>query len=56
MTRWVRKSLVHAKLAERVLIQITYAISIAEPLSININKYGTSDKTNEELLEIIKII
>lgn len=54
MTRWVAKSLVHAKLAERVLIQVSYAIGVAEPLSININTYGTSDKTNEELLEIIK--
>jgi len=54
MTRWVAKSLVHAKLASRVLIQVAYAIGVAEPLSINVNTYGTGVKTDEELLEIIK--
>jgi S-adenosylmethionine synthetase len=54
MTRWVAKSLVHAKLASRVLIQVAYAIGVAEPLSINVNTYGTGAKSDEELLEIIK--
>ncbi len=53
MCRWVAKSLVSAKLAERVLIQVSYAIGVAEPLSININTYGTSNLTDEELLKII---
>ena len=54
MTRWVAKSLVHAKLASRILIQVAYAIGVAEPLSINVNTYGTGAKSDEELLEIIK--
>ena len=53
MTRWVAKSLVAAKLAKRVLIQVSYAIGVPEPLSININTYGTGEKSDEELLEII---
>ena len=53
MCRWVAKSLVSANLAERVLIQVSYAIGVAEPLSININTYGTSNLTDEELLKII---
>jgi S-adenosylmethionine synthetase len=53
MARWVAKSLVHAKLAKRILIQVSYAIGVSKPLSININTYGTSNHTDEELLDII---
>ncbi|XP_022792326.1 S-adenosylmethionine synthase-like [Stylophora pistillata] len=52
--RWIAKSLVAAKLCRRVLIQISYAIGIARPLSITVFSYGTSIKSDEELLEIIK--
>ena len=34
--------------------QISYAIGIAKPLSIYIDTYGTSQKSNAELLEIIE--
>ena len=53
MARWVAKSLVSAKLAKRVLIQVSYAIGVSEPLSININTYGTSSHTDAELLNIV---
>merc|ERR1712061_432351 len=43
--RWVAKSLVKAGLCRRVLVQISYAIGIAEPLSICVFSYGTSTKT-----------
>ncbi|CAG8518040.1 767_t:CDS:2, partial [Ambispora leptoticha] len=52
--RWIAKSLVHAKLARRVLVQLSYAIGVAEPLSIFVDTYRSSNKTNEELLQIIK--
>jgi len=52
--RWVAKSLVKAGLCKRVLVQISYAIGIAEPLSITIFSYGTSEKSEQELLEIVK--
>lgn len=52
--RWVAKSLVKAGLCKRVLVQIAYAIGIAHPLSITIFSYGTSSKTENELLEIVK--
>ncbi|EDV22118.1 S-adenosylmethionine synthase isoform type-2 [Trichoplax sp. H2] len=51
--RWIAKSLVHAKLCKRALIQISYAIGVAEPLSVAVWHYGTSKKTTAELLEII---
>lgn len=52
--RWVAKSLVKAGLCKRVLIQVSYAIGIAEPLSITVFSYGTSTKSEQELLEIVK--
>jgi len=52
--RWVAKSLVKAGLCRRVLVQIAYAIGIAEPLSITVFSYGTSTKSEQELLDIVK--
>jgi S-adenosylmethionine synthetase len=37
MARWIAKSLVAAKLCRRVLVQLSYAIGVAEPLSIFVN-------------------
>jgi len=51
--RWAAKSLVKAGLCRRCLIQLSYAIGIAKPLSINVNTYGTSEKTEEELVTIL---
>ncbi|XP_071987243.1 S-adenosylmethionine synthase isoform X3 [Engystomops pustulosus] len=51
--RWVAKSLVHAKLCHRVLVQVSYAIGVAFPLSVSLFTYGTSEKTEKELLEIV---
>jgi len=52
--RWVAKSLVKAGLCKRVLVQLSYAIGIAHPISISIFSYGTSDRSEEELLRIVK--
>lgn len=52
--RWVAKSLVKAGLCKRVLVQISYAIGVAHPLSITIFSYGTSTKSESELLDIVK--
>jgi S-adenosylmethionine synthetase len=51
--RWIAKSLVHAGLAQRALVQVSYAIGVAEPLSVFIDTYGTGIKSNTELLEIV---
>ena len=45
--------MVHAKLARRALVQLSYAIGVAEPLSIFVESYGTSEKSSEELVAII---
>jgi len=52
--RWVAKSLVHAGLCKRVLVQVSYAIGVAEPLSIFVSSYGTGVKSDTELLKIVK--
>jgi len=51
--RWIAKSLVAGKLARRCLVQVSYAIGVAEPLSIYVDTYGTGKKSDEELVEII---
>lgn len=52
--RWVAKSLVKAGLCKRCLVQVSYAIGVAEPLSISVFDYGTGTKSSKELLEIVK--
>ncbi|EGE00206.1 S-adenosylmethionine synthetase [Trichophyton tonsurans CBS 112818] len=54
VARWIAKSIVHSKLARRALVQLSYAIGVAEPLSIFVETYGTSSKTSDELVEIIR--
>ncbi|KAF1985711.1 methionine adenosyltransferase [Aulographum hederae CBS 113979] len=54
LARWIAKSLIKAKLARRCLVQLSYAIGVAEPLSLFVETYGTSDKSSDELVEIIK--
>jgi len=52
--RWIAKSLVHAKLARRVLVQVSYAIGVAKPLSVFVDSYGTGVKPDSELLRIVQ--
>ena len=52
--RWVAKNIVAAGLADRCEIQIAYAIGVAQPLSVNVETFGTgktSDQRIEELIE-----
>lgn len=53
--RWIAKSLVDAGLAHRCLVQVSYAIGVAHPLSIHVDSYGTAiDCTDEDLLTVVK--
>ena len=45
--------MVAAELCRRCLIQVSYAIGVAEPVSIFIDTYGTGTKSNKDLIEII---
>lgn len=52
--RWVAKSIVSAGLADRCLVQVSYGIGIAEPLSIFVDTFGTGKKTDSEITDIVK--
>ena len=54
LARWIAKSLVHSKLCRRALVQLSYAIGVAEPLSLFVESYGTSERSSDELVEIIR--
>jgi len=54
--RYVAKSIVANKLAKRCLIQVSYAIGLADPLSIHVDSYGTVKEgmNDDQLMEIVK--
>eukprot|EP00092_Neocalanus_flemingeri_P026812 GFUD01029066.1.p1 GENE.GFUD01029066.1~~GFUD01029066.1.p1 ORF type:complete len:388 (+),score=110.03 GFUD01029066.1:110-1273(+) len=52
--RWVAKSLVKAGLCKRCLVQVSYAIGVAEPLSVSVFDYGTGTRSSQELLKIVQ--
>eukprot|EP00753_Platysulcus_tardus_P002786 PLAT11899.1.p1 GENE.PLAT11899.1~~PLAT11899.1.p1 ORF type:complete len:412 (+),score=177.34 PLAT11899.1:73-1236(+) len=51
--RWAAKSVVAAGLARRVLVQLSYAIGVAAPLSVHVDTYGTGTKSDAEILALI---
>ncbi|OLY92537.1 methionine adenosyltransferase [Cnuella takakiae] len=55
-TRHIAKNLVAAGLCDEVLVQVSYAIGVAEPTSINVNTYGTAkvDLSDGEIAEIVQ--
>ena len=52
--RYVAKNIVAAGLADKCQIQLSYAIGVATPTSINIDTFGTGKLSNSKLLEIIR--
>lgn len=57
-TRHIAKNLVAAGLCNEVLVQVSYAIGVAKPTSINVNTYGTSKiaMTDGEISKIVETI
>jgi len=55
-TRHIAKNLVAAGVAERILVQVSYAIGVAEPMGIFVDTYGTAkvSNTDGEIASIIK--
>ena len=51
--RWVAKNIVAAGLADRCEIQLAYAIGIAQPLSVNVETFGTGKTSDEKIEELI---
>ena len=53
ISRYLAKNIVAAGIAPKCLIQLSYAIGVAEPLSIFIDTYGTAPKYEKKLEEIL---
>jgi S-adenosylmethionine synthetase len=54
MSRYVAKNIVAAGLADKCLIQLSYVIGYAEPLSIMVNTSGTAKLSEEKLIKLIR--
>jgi S-adenosylmethionine synthetase len=53
MARYIAKNCVAAGLADRLEIQISYAIGVARPLSISVETFGTGKVSDERIVELI---
>ncbi len=51
--RWVAKNLVAAGVADKLEIQLAYAIGVAKPVSISVDTFGTGKMTDEEIVSIV---
>ena len=52
--RWVAKNLVAAGIADKLEIQLAYAIGVAKPVSIEVETFGTSKLSDEEITNIVE--
>lgn len=52
--RHIAKNVVAAGLADECLVQLAYAIGVVDPVSINVNSYGTGKKSDVELADLIE--
>lgn len=52
--RYVAKNIVAAGLADRVELQVSYAIGVARPISLMIETYGTGKVSDEKILELVR--
>jgi len=52
--RHIAKNIVAAGLAKECLVQVAYAIGVAEPVSVYVNTHGTGKLPDKELSKIIK--
>ncbi len=54
MMRYVSKNIVAAGLAEKCQLQIAYVIGRAEPVSVNVETFGTGRVSNERLVKLVR--
>jgi S-adenosylmethionine synthetase len=54
MARYVAKNVVAAGLAERCMVQLAYAIGVAEPVSVLIDTYGSGTVDDEKIGESVR--
>ncbi|MDH3347852.1 MAG: methionine adenosyltransferase [Desulfobulbaceae bacterium] len=56
MGRYVAKNIVASGIASEVEVQVAYAIGIAQPVSVNVNTFGTSKLSDERIVTLINDI
>jgi S-adenosylmethionine synthetase len=54
MARYIAKNCVAAGLADRLLVQLAYAIGVAEPVSVYVDTFGTGRIGHEKLIDLIR--
>ena len=54
MARYIAKNLVAAGIADRLELQISYAIGVAHPLSLSVETFGTGRIPDDQIIELIK--
>jgi S-adenosylmethionine synthetase len=54
MARYVAKNIVASGLADRVEVQLAYAIGVAEPVSVMVNSFGTGKVEDGRLAELVR--
>ncbi len=54
MARYVAKNIVASGIADRCEIQLAYAIGVANPLSVNINTFGTGKIPEDTIIKLVK--
>jgi len=56
MGRYIAKNIVASGLAERCLVQLAYAIGVADPVSVFVDTYGTGKVSDEQLTEAVRSV
>jgi S-adenosylmethionine synthetase len=54
MARYIAKNVVAAGLANQCEVQISYAIGVAQPVSVMVNTFGTGKIPDEKILELVR--
>ncbi|MCK4451389.1 MAG: methionine adenosyltransferase, partial [Anaerolineae bacterium] len=54
MTRYIAKNLVAAGIADRLELQVSYAIGVARPLSLSVETFGTAKISDDRIVELIE--
>ena len=54
MARYIAKNLVAAGIAHEIEVQLAYAIGIADPVSLNVNTFGTGTIKEQEITKLIR--
>jgi len=54
MVRYIAKNIVAAGLADRVELQVSYAIGVAHPLSLNVETFGTGKVSDDKIVALVE--